>query len=185
MSIFRTCLVGLCASLVTSPAVLAAQSDISIAPFMSAPHVSTGGATAGLALTVSGAPGFAVRLNGRTALSNTLAAGGGGGSIPPWAFDADIVMAASGRPFGASHRTVATFVFIGVGAAAHDTAAVRVVGKDWSYGVGTSVPLGSLADIFVDSRWRIAAFVLPTASPKPARTKEIRIGMTFHMNGAG
>lgn len=170
---------------VTPAASLAAQhSDVGITPFVS--FLSATGRTpmAGLALTLAGNPGFAIRMSGRTALKNTYAGGFGAGSlIPPWGADADAMIPLSGRPFNSRNRSAATFVFIGIGTAGTDSGATRVATKNWSYGVGTALPLGSVVDIFADSRWRMLRFVLPTASPRPARRKEFRFGLTFHVGG--
>ena len=172
--------------LVTPAALLAAQqSDYSITPFVSFLTATGRTPLAGLDLTISGNPGLALRLNGRSALRNTYAGGFGTGSvIPPWGADVDMAVPLSGRPFGAS-RSIATFGFLGLGAAATDSAESRFVKKNWSYGVGTAIPLGSVVDIFADSRWRMQQFVLPTAKPRPTRAKELRFGLTFHVGGSG
>ena len=168
--------------LVAPAASLAAQqSDYSVSPFVSFLPATGRSPLGGLALTLSGAPGFAFRVSGRTALRNTYAGGFGSGTfLPPWGADADAMVPLSGRPFGAFNRSAATFVFVGFGVAGADSAGSRVASKNWSYGIGTILPLGSLADIFADSRWRMSRFVLPTASPRPVRTKELRFGLTFH-----
>ena len=72
---------------------------------------------AGLSLSLAGSPGFALRLNGRTALRNTSPGGvPGHASIPPWGADIDAVFALSGAPFG-FNRTGATYGFVGRGMA--------------------------------------------------------------------
>jgi hypothetical protein len=68
-----------------------------------------------------------------------------------------------------------------MGRSAVDTANIRLVKKNWSYGVGTLVPLGGAADLFAEWRWRTSKLVLPTARPKPPRSKELRFGMSFHL----
>jgi hypothetical protein len=169
--------------LIATPAafVAAQQSDYSVAPFESCLAASGKTPLAGLDLTVSGNPGLALRLSGRVALRKTYEGGFTTGSmIPPWGADVDMVAPLSGRPFG-PNRSIATFGFLGLGAAATDSATSRSVRKNWSYGLGTSIPLGSVVEIFADSRWRIAKFVLPTAHP--TREKEVRFGMTFHFGG--
>jgi hypothetical protein len=162
--------------------VAAQQNDYSLAPYVAflAPNGKT--PLAGLAFTVSGSPGFALRLSGRTALRNTYTGTFSAGTlIPPWGADADAVFALNGRPFGSTKRSGSTFAFVGYGAAGVDTAETRVVTKNWSYGIGTMLPLGSIVDLFADSRWRMQRFVLPTAKPHPERVKEIRVGLTFHL----
>lgn len=162
----------------------AQQSDVSVSPSLSLPSAGIG-ALAGLGLTLAGSSGFALRASGRVALHKTnTGALGSAPSLPPWGADVDAVFALSGRPFGSRNRSAASFAFIGMGTAATDTADVRSVNKNWSYGIGTMLPLGSVVDLFVESRWRMARLVLPTASPKPARSKEIRFGMSFHVPGS-
>jgi hypothetical protein len=166
--------------LIATPTIFAAaqQSDYAITPFVS--FLSATGKTplAGIDLTLSGNPEMAIRMSGRTAFrtmsADALAAGP---RMPHWAFDTDIAMPLSGRPFGTS-RGVATFSFIGLGLAATDSAASRAVRKNWSYGLGAVVPLGSVIEMFGDSRWRIQKFVLPTAHP--TRERELRLGLSFH-----
>jgi len=137
---------------------------------------------AGLSLSLAGSPGFALRVNGRTALRNTSPGGvPGHASIPPWGADIDAVFALSGAPFG-PNRNGATYGFVGRGMAGADTAEMRVVTNNWSYGVGTVLPMGRSVDLFADSRWRMRRFVLPTAKPHPEKTKELRVGLTFHMH---
>jgi hypothetical protein len=166
-------------------AVAAQQSDYSITPFVSFLAATGKTPLAGLDLTVSGNPDLAIRVSGRTALRNTYVGGFGVGTLmPPWGADLDIAVPLSGRPFG-SKRSVSTFSFLGFGVAATDTAASRVVKKNWSYGVGTAIPLGSVVDIFADSRWRMQQFVLPTAKPRPTRARELRFGVTFHFGRQG
>jgi hypothetical protein len=168
--------------LVATPTIIvnAQQSDYAITPFVS--FLSATGKTplAGVDLTLSGNPEMAIRMSGRAAFrtmsADALAAGP---RMPHWAFDTDIAMPLSGRPFGKS-RGAATFGFLGFGVAATDSAASRAVRKNWSYGFGAVVPLGSVTELFADSRWRMQKFVLPTAKPRPARDRELRFGVSFH-----
>ena len=168
---------------VPSISIWAQQADVSVSPFVVLPG-SGAGSLAGLGVTVAGNPGFALRAAGRVAFKNTYAGGLGANTwLPPWGADVDVVFALSGRAFGGRSRTPATFVFLGLGASARDTADARVMTKNWSYGIGTSVPLGAAVDLFAESRWRMSQFVLPTASPKPIRSKELRFGLSVHMQG--
>lgn len=185
----RSCPLG-----IVLPALIAAraltlhaqQSDVSVSPSVSLPSSAGIGALPGLGLTLAGSPRFALRATGRVALKNSYAGAVGVGTwLPPWGVDADAVFALSGRPFGNRDRSAASFAFVGIGSAASDTADVRVTGKNWSYGLGTVLPLGSVVDLFAESRWRMARLVLPTATPKPARSKEFRFGMSFHLHGGG
>jgi len=161
--------------------MLAQQSDASISPSLSLP--AKGGTTAvGLALTLAGSPGLAIRASGQVALKRTDAVTPGvTRSLPPWTADADAVFALAGRPLGSRNRTAASYGFLGMGRSAVDTANIRLVKKNWSYGVGTLVPLGGAADLFAEWRWRTSKLVLPTARPKPPRSKELRFGMSFHL----
>jgi hypothetical protein len=161
--------------------LLAQQSDVSISPSVSLP--AKGSTTAaGLALTLARSPGFGLRASGQVALKRT-AVGTSGVTpwLPPWTADADAVFALAGRPLGSRNRTAASYGFLGMGRSAVDTANVRVINKNWSYGVGTLVPLGGAIDLFGEWRWRMSKLVLPTAHPKPPRSKELRFGMSFHL----
>ena len=153
----------------------AQQSDIAISPFVSLPTASFSSPLAGLGFTLAGNPKFALRGTGRVALKNTF--GGSAGTntwLPPWGADGDLMYATSGQPFGTQSRSLSTFVFGGFGAAAQDSAAVRPIRKNWSYGVGSLVPLGSALDIYAESRWR-----------KPGSAKELRFGLSLHVLGSG
>ena len=162
--------------------MLAQQSDVSISPSLSLP-VSSGTSAAGLALTLASSPGFALRASGHVALKRTDAGTSGATTwSPPWIADADAVFALAGRPLGIRNRTAASYGFVGMGRSAVDTANVRVINKNWSYGVGTLVPLGGAVDVFAEWRWRMSRLVLPTARPKPPRSKELRFGMSFHLS---
>lgn len=163
----------------------AQQSDISLTPFVGLPRNPSTGAVAGLGLTLAGSPSFGLRVSGRVALKNTHDDTFGVASwLPPWGADVDAVFALGGRPFGTSNRSAATFAFLGAGASATDTTSARLVHKNWSYGVGTILPLGAVADIFGESRWRMEKFVLPTAKPRPTKSTEYRVGLSFHLRSA-
>ncbi|MFI5257734.1 MAG: hypothetical protein ACHQRK_10795 [Gemmatimonadales bacterium] len=183
-SLRLTLLLSLLAAAPLAP-LAAQESDVVFGSFVS--FLAPAGRTplTGLSLTLSGTPGFGLRLNGRTALRNGDAASPGATTVmPPWGLDADAVFGLSGRPFGGAHRSVATVGFVGYGIAATDSGAVRTVARNWSYGIGTTIPLGRMVDLFADSRWRMTRFVLPTARPRPSRTKELRFGLALHV-GAG
>jgi hypothetical protein len=166
-----------------TPTVAAQGADISFSPYASFLAPTGKSPLAGVSLSLAGSPGFALRLNARSALRNTSPGGvAGHASIPPWGADIDAVFALSGAPFG-SNRKGATYGFVGRGMAGADTADMRVVTHNWSYGFGTVLPLKSSVDLFADSRWRMRRFVLPTAKPHPEKTKEIRVGVTLHVHG--
>ena len=187
MQPFRLATAALIAAL-SAPIVSTAaqQTDFSISPFMSFPRTTGAGRSAGLALAFSGGRDFAFRIGAQSALKNTFAGVGGVATvIPPWGAEADAIFPLTGHPFGsAASRTAATYMLLGFGAAGADSLDVRLNAKNWSYGLGTTIPLGSVVDFLAESRWRMTRFVLPTASPKPAKTKELRFGLTFHVAGS-
>lgn len=162
-------------------ALLAQQSDVSISPFLLLPQ-KAGTRAAGLALTLAGNPVFALRASGHVAVGRTQAGASGTTRwLPPWTVDADAVVALAGRPLGTRNRTVASYGFLGMGRSAVDTANIRLINKNWSYGIGALAPLGSVVDLFAEWRWRVSKLVLPTARAKPPRSKELRLGISFHL----
>jgi hypothetical protein len=161
--------------------LMAQQSDASISTSLSVPAKAGTGALGGLALTLASSPRFALRASGQVALKNTSASTLGATTwLRPWTADVDAVFALTGRPLG-SHRTAASYGFLGMGKSAMDTANARATNKNWSYGIGSMVPLGASLDLFAEWRWRMSKFVLPTARPKPTRSKEVRFGLSFHL----
>jgi hypothetical protein len=167
-------------------ALRAQQSDVSISPSLSLPRTAGTSALAGLAMTLAGSPGFGLRASGHIALkSSSSGAEGATASSRPWIADADAVFALAGRPLGSRNRSAASYGFLGIGRSATDTANVRVIDNNWSYGVGAMVPLATSVDLFAEWRWRMSKLVLPTAHPKPTRSKELRFGMSFHLVRAG
>ena len=166
--------------LYVSPALCAAglgaqQSDLSISPFVSLPTSAFSSPLAGIGFTLAGNPTFALRGTGRVALKNTYGGLVGASTwLPPWGVDGDLMFASSGRPFGAQARSLSTFLFAGLGAAAQDSGTVRPIRKNWSFGAGSVLPLGSKADLFAESRWR-----------KPGSAKELRVGLSLHVLGSG
>jgi hypothetical protein len=171
---------SIAACFVAAPIALAAaqQSELAVSPFLA--FLPAGGASplAGLALTIGGASGFALRASGNVSLesSNTSAPLDANG-VRPWGADADLMLFL-GRPFG--ERTLVPYGFAGVGTrgARHDQ--LDASQKNWSYGLGASIPLAGPIDIFGESRWRMSRFVLPSADGAPAPTNELRVGATFH-----
>ena len=133
-------------------------------------------------MTLAGNPGFALRASGHVALKRTdVGTSGVARWLPPWTADVDAIFGLAGRPLGSRNRTAASYGFLGMGRSAVDTASVRLINKNWSYGVGGLVPLGGAVDLFAEWRWRTSKLVLPTARPKPPRSKELRFGMSFHL----
>jgi len=164
--------------------LLSQQSDAAISSSLSMPAKGGSGTLGGLAVTLAGSPGFALRASGHVALKNaTVSTLGTRRWLRPWTADVDAVFALAGRPLGSRNRTAASYGFLGLGKSALDTANVRAVHKNWSYGIGTTVPLGAPLDLFAECRWRMSELVLPTARPKPTRSKELRFGMSLHFAG--
>jgi cell wall-associated NlpC family hydrolase len=158
------------------------QSDVSISPFVTFLPATGSNPLAGLALTLAGDAGFALRASGHLSLENTNSAGFGNASyMRPWGADADAMLSIGGRAFGGYNRTFAPFVFAGIGTAAKDSVGMRISRTNWSYGAGASIPLGSAVDLFGESRWRMPRYVLPTAIGAPRPMNEFRIGLSFHV----
>ena len=164
--------------------LIAQQSDASISPSLSLPAKGGTGALGGLALTLAGKPGFGLRASGNVALKSTSATATLGATprLRPWTADVDAIFALAGRPLGSRNRTAASYGFVGMGKSAMDTANVRATSKNWSYGIGSVVPLAAPIDLFAEWRWRMSKFVLPTARPKPTRSKEVRFGISLHLS---
>ena len=162
--------------------LMAQQSDASISPSLSLPAKTGTGALGGLALTLAGSPGFALRASGNVALKSTSATTLGATTrLRPWTADVDAIFTLAGRPLGSRNRPAASYGFLGIGKSAMDTANVHATSKNWSYGIGSVVPLAAPIDLFAEWRWRISRFVLPTARPKPTRSKEVRFGISLHL----
>lgn len=162
--------------------VSSAQSDIAISPFVS--FLPTAGASplAGLAIALSGNSGFALRGSGNLALENTNTNGfTSANTFRPWGADADLVFTLGGRSYGSYGRSLAPFVFAGIGVSGRDSLGSNVTHRNWSYGAGASIPLGSVLDLFAESRWRMSEYVLPTAQLAPSPTTELRFGLSFHV----
>jgi hypothetical protein len=94
------------------PAVSAQGTDLSLSPYASFLAPTGRSPLAGLSLSLAGSPGFALRLNGRTALRNTSPGGAGHASIPPWGADIDAVFALSGAPFGPTAQAPPTVSWV-------------------------------------------------------------------------
>jgi cell wall-associated NlpC family hydrolase len=178
------------AAIVTPLAIAGAQqSDVTVSPFVSFLPTTGASPLAGLALTLAGNSGLALRASGHLSLENTnnVATFGAPATIRPWGADADAILFLGGRFLGGYSRSLAPYVFAGIGTAGSDsTGSGRVtLRSNWSYGAGLTIPLGSAIDIFGESRWRMSRYVLPTAQFSPTPTSELRFGMSFHLGGAG
>jgi hypothetical protein len=156
----------------------AQQSDVSLTPFVSFLPSAGTSPLAGLALTLAGNGGVALRASGHLALENSNNSGfGTSGTLRPWGADVDAL-------FLLGHRGgLMPFVFAGIGTASRDSAGINAMRSNWSYGAGGTLPLGSAIDIFGEARWRMSQYVLPTATLAPPRTNELRVGLSFHVGG--
>lgn len=163
-----------CALVTPTARASAQQSDLGISPFVT--FLPAGGASplAGLALTLGGGSGFAIRAGGNISLDNSNGSGMlQSSSVRPWGADAD-AMLLLGRSF-------APYVFAGIGTSGGgQDAALDTRRSNWSYGAGLSIPLAGPIDVFGESRWRMSRFVLPSAYNAPSPTNELRVGVTFH-----
>lgn len=162
-----------CALATPAARASAQQSDLAISPFVTFLPASGASPLAGLALTLGGGSGFAVRAGANVSLENSNNSGvlQSGGSRP-WGADAD-AMLRLGRSF-------APYLFAGIGTSGGRGAALDARQTNWSYGAGLSIPLAGPIDVFGESRWRMSRFVLPSAYNAPAPTNELRVGVTFH-----
>jgi cell wall-associated NlpC family hydrolase len=165
---------------------LAQQSNLSVSPFVSFLPTVGSNPLAGLALTLAGDGGFAIRGSANVSLENTNTGSPmslSNSTMRPWGADADAILSIGGRAFGGYNRTFAPFVFAGIGTVAKDSGGFRVRSNNWSYGVGASLPIAGPIDIFGESRWRMSRYVLPTSSMAPSPSQEFRVGVSFHVGG--
>jgi cell wall-associated NlpC family hydrolase len=181
---------------VAAPTVLAAllfapllaagaqQTDVAIRPGVT--FLPTGGASplAGLALTMAGNSGLALRASGHLSLENRDVNDFNPPSVRPWGADADAILFLGGRSFS-GYRSIAPYAFIGIGTGGRDSLGQNVIRNNWSYGAGLSVPVGGVIDLFGESRWRMSRYALPTARFAPSPTNEFRFGISLHLGGSG
>ena len=174
------CRLVVCALLVAASAAeaRAQQSDVSIGPFLSyLPSISSS-PLAGLALTFANGP-MALRASGHLSLENRDAAMTSS-TMRPWGADADALLILGGY----GRRTIAPFVFAGVGTSVTEVDGFHDQQNGWSYGAGLSVPLGGALDLWGETRRRMSRFVLPTAGDAPSPRHEVRFGISFRL-GSG
>jgi hypothetical protein len=174
---------ALCAAAVVAPISLlsAQQSELAVSPFMS--FLPTAGASplAGLALTLGNGP-FAVRGGAHLSLENRNNKSViSSATARPWGADADLMLFLGGRGY---RRTVAPYVFGGLGVSGSDSLTLRGTHNNWSYGGGLTVPVASAIEVFGEARWRMSRYVLPTASLAPNPTHEFRVGVSFHVGNS-
>lgn len=164
----------------------AQQSDLSLSPFISFLPSTGSSPLAGIALTLTGNTGLGLRASAHMAIENANTSGfGAANTMRPWGADADAILSIGGLMSGAYRRTFVPFVFVGVGTGSRDGADPNILSTNWSYGAGTSIPIGSAIDAFGESRWRMSRFVLPGAPFASAPTTEFRVGLSFHIGGPG
>lgn len=176
--------------LMLSPMAIAiGQSSVAISPFVSYVPSAATNPLAGMALTFGGTTGLALRGSADLSVSNpekTTTTTGEAGGYRPWAADADALLFLGGLGGGATvfSRSLAPYVFAGIGLTGGDSSGVNVVQHGWSYGVGTTIPLGFDADLFGEARWRMSKYVLPTSNMAPDSKSELRFGLSFHVGGS-
>ena len=182
----RTTVSVLSIAIVPLSPLLAQHSNLAVSPFVS--FLPSGGANplAGLALTLGGASGFAVRGSANFALGTSDDGPQYRDTIRPWGADADAMFlfggaSGGGGRGGSSARSVTPFVFVGMGSETNSDAGFSQTTRNWSYGAGASVPVGPAIDLFGEGRWRMSEFVLPTARDAVSPTTELRFGVSFHV----
>lgn len=179
------------ASLALAPmTVAAAQSSVTISPFVSYVPSAAVNPLAGMALTFGGTTGLALRAGAELSIENPQSTTGADGSFAgdyrPWSADADAMLFLGGLGGGATvfSRTLAPYVFAGIGMTGGDSAGLNIVRNNWSYGAGAAIPLGLHADLFGELRWRMPEYVLPTSQGAPGSKSEMRFGLSFHIGGS-
>lgn len=182
---FALSLASIAACVFATPAARASaqQSDIALSPFLA--FLPSGGANplAGLALTLGGTSGLAIRASGNMSLENSNTSGiVGSNSLRPWGADADAMLLFA-RSLG-GNRSFAPYLFAGIGTRGGRSSQLDATQKNWSYGAGVSIPLAGPLDIFGESRWRMSRLVLPSAYNAPSPENELRVGITFHAGGS-
>jgi hypothetical protein len=169
---------------IAAPVVAASaqRSTLAVSPFVSFLPSTGASPLAGLALTLGGNNGLAFRASGNLALQNLNSSTAYSTESRPWGADADAVFF-----FGRSEftRSIAPYVFTGIGIEGVQNVVNTTTRNDWSYGLGANVPLGSAIDLFGEARWRMTEYVLPTAQDAPPRTNELRVGLSFAVGSNG
>jgi len=181
---FKSAISSAVVVLAVAPLSLASaqQTDLTVSPFVSYLPAMGSNPLAGLALTLVGDGGLGLRASGNVSLQNQNAGTlGFSNGMRPWGADADAILSLGGRRFKYPNRSLAPFVFVGVGAASNDTTGFRTTTSNWSYGAGATLPVASSIDLFGEARWRMSRYVLPTAAMAPSPTQELRVGVSFHV----
>jgi hypothetical protein len=179
-------------SLITlAPMAVEGQSNVAVSPFVSYVPSAVKNPLAGMSLTFGGTTGLALRGSADLSISNpdkrdsVIGGAGAIGGYRPWAADADAILFLGGLGGGATvfSRTLAPYLFSGIGLTGGDSAGNNVVHNGWSYGAGATIPLGLDADLFAEARWRMSQYVLPTSKNAPDSKSELRFGLSFHVGG--
>lgn len=174
-------------SLVLAPVapLLAQRSTLAVSPFVSfLPSAGAASPLAGLALTLGGTSGFAIRGSANIALSTPDNRNSPYGGSRPWGADADamFLFGSRGRGRGGSNRSITPFAFVGIGTqTSSDALGFSQTVHNWSYGAGAAIPIGAAVDLFGEGRWRLADYVLPTSRDAGPTTTELRFGVSFHV----
>jgi hypothetical protein len=163
----------------------AQQPGVSLSPTVTFPRSGDIGPLAGLTLGVTDGP-LSVRVGGefsmreRSAIATT--------TTPlvtrPWNADADALLYFARNEAQVPLR-LAPYIFTGVGTATTDSGALRMRRQGWSYGAGAAMPLVSTFGAFVEARWRMSEFMLPNADKAPPASREVRLGLSFHVGSGG
>lgn len=178
-------------SLAMTPVLAAgAQSSVAVSPFVSYIPSAATNPLAGFALTFGGTTGLALRSSAEMSISTpapSIDSAAATGGYRPWGADADAMLFLGGLGGGATvfNRSLAPYVFAGIGLTGRDSAGKNVVGHGWSYGAGATIPLGFHAGIFAEARWRLAEYVLPTSKGAPDSKSSMRFGLSFNVGGGG
>ncbi|HEY8241773.1 MAG TPA: hypothetical protein VIH35_10015, partial [Kiritimatiellia bacterium] len=141
-----------------------------MSPFASYIPSAASNPLAGFALTFGGTTGLALRAGAEMSIKNPRldSAAAEAGGYRPWGGDADAMLFLGG--IGGAQvmsRALSPYVFAGIGMTGSDSAGTNIQRHNWSYGVGAAIPLGGYADVFAESRWRMAKYVLPTSQGAP------------------
>ncbi len=158
-------------------AVAVGQSSVTISPYLSHVPSASRNPFVGLALTFGS--GLALRGSADMSVQNLDSISTGGDR--PWSADADAVLFLGGGT--GYRRTIAPYLFAGLGITGGGDNRGDVVRNGWSYGAGAAIPIASVLDLFGEGRWRMSEYVLPTAELAPQPRSEFRFGLSFHVGG--
>ena len=181
-----SCLVPGVALICAALAPTAAQTPgVSLSPFLTFLPTGSSSPSAGLSMTVSGGP-IALRAGGHLSLEerNSLPDVSSSTVMRPWGADADALAFLESYSYG-GRIAFTPYALVGIGTAVVDTGSRRFDRQGWSYGMGTTIPVGRAVGLFGEARWRMSEFVLPSADHAPPTSREFRVGMSFRVGGGG